>query len=257
MEHLTVVKIGGNVIDSPEATEQFLTDFENLSGLKILVHGGGKVATEISKKLGIEAQMIDGRRVTDAATLDVVVMVYAGLINKRLVARLNAGGKVRAVGITGAEDSCIQSIKRPVGEIDYGFVGDIQQVDSGYFSLLLTHMITPIVAPITWAADGQLLNTNADTIASAIAETMSRHMPTDLIYCFEKKGVLSDANNPDSVIPAIDSMSYRDLKGKGIISAGMIPKLDNAFVALNNGVRVVRICAYQDLLTRGGTAIVE
>lgn len=241
-KELHVIKIGGNVIDNSENLHQFLKDFTALEGDKILVHGGGKVATQLSATLGIEAKLVDGRRITDIETLRVVTMVYGGLINKNIVAQLQQFGN-NAIGLTGADGNFIRTQKRPVKTIDYEFVGDIddKSVDAVGISKLLTAGFTPVFCAITHDGEGQLLNTNADTIASALAVGLSGLYETTLIYCFEKKGVLVDVNNDDSVIRELDPVRYEELKIKQIIHSGMLPKLDNAFTAIACGVKTVVI----------------
>jgi acetylglutamate kinase len=238
---LTVIKIGGNVIDNQALCLQFLQDFAAIDSPKILVHGGGKIATQIAEKLGIETVMVEGRRITDKATLDVVTMVYGGLVNKNLVAKLQSIG-TNAIGLTGADGGVILSKKRPVAAIDYGFVGDIEKVDNNFITSILTNNIVPVFAPLTYCKEGDLLNTNADTQAQAIAVAMSQEFEVSLVYCFEKKGVLSDPENDDSVIENLNPSTYQNYKSEGIIYQGMIPKLDNAFKALTDGVKQVIIC---------------
>lgn len=243
---LYVVKIGGNVIDNPEACSRFLEAFSKLSGTKILVHGGGKVATQIAASLQIETQMVDGRRITDKPMLDVVTMVYGGLVNKNLVAMLQAIG-CNAIGLTGADGGIIRSVKRPVKMIDYGFVGDIEEVNDIQVNALLHSGLVPVIAPLTYSNDGLLLNTNADTMASAMAVAMAGHYDVNLIYCFEKRGVLSDPENDDSVISSLTPAQYAGYKESGVINKGMIPKMDNAFAALHSGVSKVTICHADEL----------
>jgi acetylglutamate kinase len=252
---LTVVKIGGNIIDNPEACKAFLRTFaSHVSHPKILVHGGGKIATQVAAKLDIETQMVEGRRITDQPMLDVVTMVYGGLVNKNLVAQLQPMS-CNALGMTGADAGIIRSVKRPVKDIDYGFVGDVQQVSRRQIKALLDSLIVPVIAPITYSSEGLLLNTNADTMASAVAAEMSFVYDVALIYCFEKKGVLSDPNDDDSVIALLTPTSYAEHKAAGVINKGMIPKLDNAFKALEEGVKRVTICHAQDLAAvASGTA---
>ncbi len=254
MQKLTIVKIGGNVIDNSENLHHFLGDFTRLEGPKILIHGGGKMATETSASLGIEAKMIDGRRVTDIATLRVVTMVYAGLINKNIVAQLQAKG-ANAIGLTGADGNIIKAKKRPIikvapkegelegTEIDYGFVGDLDESSVSVSSLtnLLQAGFVPVFCAITHDGETQLLNTNADTIASAVAVAMSSVYETHLVYCFEKKGVLRDVNDETTVVREIRSTDFEHLKADGTVAGGMIPKLHNAFEAINKGVASVYI----------------
>jgi len=243
---LYVIKIGGNVIDNPEACARFLSNFAKIEGAKILVHGGGKVATQIAARLQIETQMVDGRRITDKPMLDVVTMVYGGLVNKNLVAQLQAAG-CNAIGLTGADGGIIRSVKRPVKSIDYGFVGDIEKVNAAQITTLLSSEFVPVIAPLTYSSEGLLLNTNADTMASATAVAMAGNFEVNLIYCFEKKGVLSDPDDDLAVIPSLTPASYEEYKSAGVINKGMIPKLDNAFAALAEGVGKVTICHADDL----------
>ncbi len=248
MKSLTIIKIGGNVIDNSENLHKFLLDFTALPGDKILVHGGGKIATELGESLGIEAKMVDGRRITDIETLRIVTMVYAGLINKNMVAQLQAKG-CDAIGLTGADGNLIKAIKRPVKTIDYGYVGDLndESVNTSTLSNLLQIGLTPVVCAITHDGDTQLLNTNADTIASAVAVAMSTHYETKLVYCFEKKGVLRDVNDEDSVVREIKSAAFEGLQADGTVAGGMIPKLHNAFEAIKKGVAAVYIGKADDL----------
>lgn len=260
-EKLIVIKIGGNIVDNEAVLASFLENFSQLfgghasppsgdGGIKaILVHGGGKVATKIGETLGIESKYVDGRRITDAATIDLVTMVYAGLINKKLIAQLQSLN-CNAIGVTGADGNLIPANKRPVKEIDYGFVGDVKsdKINAQSWSSLLDHGFIPVVAPITHDGNGQLLNTNADTIAQEVAKAMSGLYDVSLIYSFEKAGVLLDANDNTTVISNINPASYEQLKAEGKIFAGMIPKLDNAFAALNSGVKKVVIGKAEQLI---------
>ncbi len=255
---INVVKIGGNVIDNPSALESFLRDFARLEGKKILVHGGGKEATRMSESMGIKANMIEGRRVTDRATLDIVTMVYAGLINKRIVAMLQSMG-CDAVGLTGADGNVIPATRRAAKPIDYGFVGDIDpaKVNDRFIASLLDEGAVPVFCAICHDGKGTLLNCNADTIASSVALGAARIGETLLTYCFEKPGVMSDVDNEDSVISVITPDSFEELKEKGIVAAGMIPKLQNALKSAREGVKEVRICRAEDLLSEGkGTRII-
>lgn len=244
-----VIKIGGNVIDHPVALHNFLRDFSAMPGKKILVHGGGKIATELGTKLGIEPKMVDGRRITDIETLRVVTMVYAGLINKNIVAQLQALS-ANAIGLTGADGNIIKAKKRPVTEIDYGYVGDLDA--SSITTPVLDHLLKadfiPVFCAITHDGNSQLLNTNADTVASAIASAMSGAYQTELVYCFEKKGVLKDVNDDASVIKEIKSADFNSLKADGTIAGGMIPKLHNAFEAIAKGVAAVYIGKAEELI---------
>lgn len=247
---LHIIKIGGNVIDNSENLHSFLKDFAALDGYKILVHGGGKVATQLSATLGIEAKLVDGRRITDIETLRVVTMVYGGLINKNIVASLQAIN-CNAIGLTGADGDFIRAKKRPVKTIDYGFVGDIDKhsINPGNLKSLLEAGFVPVFCALTHDGQGQLLNTNADTIASALAVALSKLYETTLIYCFEKKGVLQDIDDEDSLIREINPQRYEELKEKQIINGGMLPKLDNAFTAIACGVKAVIIGKADELGT--------
>lgn len=249
MKRLTIIKIGGNVIDNSQNLHQFLLDFTALPGDKILVHGGGKIATELGESLGIEAKMVEGRRITDIETLRIVTMVYAGLINKNLVAQLQAKGS-NAIGLTGADGNIICAKKRPVKEIDYGFVGDLDEksVSSTTLDNLLKAGLVPVLCAITHDGETQLLNTNADTIASAVAVAMSALYETRLVYCFEKKGVLKDVDDEASVVREIKSSEFEGLKANGTVAGGMIPKLHNAFEAIKKGVSAVYIGKADELL---------
>lgn len=242
MKSLYIIKIGGNVIDNSENLFHFLKDFTALDGFKILVHGGGKVATTISEQMGIEAHLVDGRRITDIETLRVVTMVYAGLINKNIVAQLQRFG-TNAIGLTGADGNFIKAAKREVKTIDYGFVGDLNEtsVNAKNISNLMEAGFTPAFCALTHDGEGQMLNTNADTIASALAVALSPYYETTLIYCFEKKGVLQDIDDEESLIREITPARYEELKKEQIIHSGMLPKLDNAFTAIACGVNAVVI----------------
>ena len=239
---LTIVKIGGNIIDDEQKLKLFLDNFTTLEGYKILVHGGGKIATGIGEKLGITPDYINGRRITDKQTLDLVTMVYGGLINKNIVALLQAL-HCNAIGLTGADGGVIPAAKRPVGDIDYGFVGDItgEDIKHRMVMLLLQNGLVPVFAPLTFSPQCGMLNTNADTIAQEIAKAMAHHMNVQLIYCLEKKGVLLDATDDSSVINSMTEADFKELKEQEIISNGMIPKLENAFAAVRAGVKRVII----------------
>ncbi|MDE7159494.1 MAG: acetylglutamate kinase [Muribaculaceae bacterium] len=253
---INVVKIGGNVINDPEALGSFLRDFASLKGRKALVHGGGKEATRLSAALGIETTMIEGRRVTDAATVDVVTMVYAGLVNKRIVSRLQALG-CDALGLSGADGNVIPATRRSPVPVDFGFVGDIDsaRVDDSLIASLIERGIVPVFCAICHDGDGNLLNCNADSVAAAVAEACARIAPTRLTYCFEKPGVMRDIEDESSVIPSIDEKSFLTLKEGGIIADGMVPKLTNALKSARAGVAEVRICRASDLAGEGGTVI--
>lgn len=244
--NLSVIKIGGNIIDNPEACRLFLRDFADLPGGKILIHGGGKVATQTAARLSIETQMVEGRRITDLPMLEVVTMVYGGLVNKNLVATLQSFGS-NAIGLTGADAGIIEAVRRPVKTIDYGYVGDIKAVNADVLGSFLAVGLVPVIAPLTFSKQGDLLNTNADTMASATAVALSALYRVSLIYCFEKDGVLADPEDDASVIAELDPRRYDDYKASGVISKGMIPKLDNSFDALRSGVDRVVICHAKDL----------
>lgn len=260
MEKLYVVKIGGNIIDEEIKLSSFLTDFASIDAKKILVHGGGKLATKLAEQLNIPQQMVEGRRITDAETLKIVTMVYAGLINKNIVAQLQAAG-ANAIGLSGADGNAILAHKRVVSDRDYGFAGDVDSVNAKFLHALLQEGVSPVLAPITHNGQGQLLNTNADTIAQETAKALSAYYEVNLVYSFEKSGVLLDAEDDASVIPVINSTKYRELKEKALVFAGMIPKLDNAFSALDSGVKKVIIGKAENLqfLVKGdaGTSIIH
>jgi acetylglutamate kinase len=237
---LTLIKIGGNIIDNPTELSQFLSDFSKIEGYKILVHGGGKSATKMAESIGLVPQMIDGRRITDAAMLAVVVMIYAGQINKNIVAQLQANS-TNAMGFSGADGNLIQSDKRNHPTINYGFVGDVKKVNTQLLETLLSNGIVPVFCAITHDGKGQLLNTNADTIASELAIALSEVFDVTLNYCFEKPGVLYDAEDDSSVIEIINQELYSKLKAEKSIHSGMIPKLDNCFNSLSKGVQKIKI----------------
>ncbi len=250
---IQVIKIGGGVLENEAQRDAFLRQFAAIEGPKVLVHGGGRLATTMAERLGVETQMIDGRRVTDKETLDIVTMVYGGLVNKQVVAQLQTMG-VNAIGLTGVDGGWMKSVKRPVKHgIDYGYVGDVIEVNGAHLHRLLDNGLTPVIAPITYSAEGLLLNTNADTVASQTAISLAPDV--QLTFCFEKAGVLSNPDDDTSVIAKITPESYTQLKADGIILGGMIPKIDNAFAALERGVKSVRITHANNLL--GGTIIEE
>ncbi len=245
MKDLIIIKIGGNLIDDEASLAAFLRDFAALTSKKILIHGGGKLATDLAQTLGIATQMVNGRRVTDKETLKVVTMVYGGLINKTIVSGLQAHG-CNALGLTGADANIMLAHQRRNAEIDYGFVGDIDQVNAAALAHMLEVGFTPVLAPLTHDGKGNLLNTNADTIASTIARALQAQYHTRLVFCFDKKGVLASGDEND-VIAKLSEAEYQRLRGLGIISKGMLPKLDNAFAALHAGVGSVRICHASEL----------
>lgn len=257
MEKLTVIKVGGKIVEEEATLKALLADFSKVEGRKVLVHGGGRSATAMATRLGIESQMIDGRRVTDAETLKVVTMVYAGLVNKNIVASLQALG-VNALGLTGADLGYMLSAKRPIKNgIDYGFVGDVKSVNSDLLAKLIADDVVPILAPLTHDGNGSMLNTNADTIAGEAAKALSKHFDVTLVYCFEKKGVLRDENDDDSVISEINEADFKKYVADGTIQGGMIPKLENAFAAISAGVSKVVITKADQLGKVGGTTIVK
>lgn len=240
MQQLTIVKVGGKVVETPESLQKLLADFVALPGLKILVHGGGRSATKVAEQLGIETKMVEGRRITDLETLKVVIMVYAGLVNKNIVASLQAKG-ANAIGLTGADLNLIRAVKRPVIDIDYGYVGDVESVQVEELMGLLNKNVVPVIAPLTHDGKGNMLNTNADTMASALAVALAKYYRVNMVYCFEKKGVLSDPENEDAVIEKLSHKLFKQYQQSGVIAEGMIPKLDNGFNALDNGVAKVVI----------------
>lgn len=260
MAKLYIIKIGGNIIDNDENLSAFLRSFAQLPELKVLIHGGGKLATKLAADLNVPQQLIEGRRITDAETLKIVTMVYAGLINKTITAKLQQQN-CNAIGISGVDANLIEAHKRTGHQIDYGFAGDIDVIHTEFLQLVLSKQYVPVLAPITHDKKGQLLNTNADTIAQEIAKSMSGIYETHLIYSFEKAGVLKDVDDEQSVIKRITPKEYIQLKGGNIINGGMIPKLDNAFAALSKGVKSVTIGKAEKLqeLIQGssGTTIIN
>jgi acetylglutamate kinase len=245
---LFIIKIGGNILDNETNLSSFLNDFASIQESKILVHGGGKIATRIGEQLGLQPNYINGRRITDDETIDLVTMVYGGLVNKNLVARLQSL-HCNAIGLTGADGNIIPATKRAVKEIDYGWVGDISdQLDAGTLEIFLANKLVPVVAPLTHDGNGKMLNTNADTIASTLAVSLSKQYDVRLIYCFEKKGVLENVADEDSVITLITKPIYENLLAEKKLFDGILPKIDNAFAAINNGVNEVLIGDANDLL---------
>ncbi len=249
MDSLFVIKIGGNVIDDEENLFAFLQNFAAIKGKKILVHGGGKIATKIGEQLGIQSNYINGRRITDEATIDLVTMVYGGLVNKKIVAKLQSL-HCDAIGLTGADANIIPAIKRPVKDIDYGFVGDVLQdkMSVKNLEILLANNFTLVIAPLTHDGNGQMLNTNADTVSSSLAVALSKSYDVRLIYCFEKNGVLENVEDNNSVIALITKEKYQQLLTDKKLFDGILPKIDNAFVAINSGVKEVLIGHANDLL---------
>ena len=250
-----MVKVGGNIVEAPDTLETLLHRFSALEGLKVLVHGGGRTATEVAAKLGVETHMVDGRRITDADMLRVVTMVYGGLVNKQVVARLQACG-VNALGLTGADMNLIRSHRRPERNgVDFGFVGDVDTVDGERLAQLLHSGVTPVVAPLTHDGEGHLLNTNADTMAGEVAKALARQFEVTLVYCFEHAGVLADPDNEASVIPLITRRDFDVLKAQGVVTGGMLPKIENCLSAVGAGVRRVVITRADTLQEGCGTTI--
>ena len=253
-EKLTVIKVGGKIVEEEATLNQLLADFSAIEGYKVLVHGGGRSATKLAAQLGIESRMVNGRRITDAETLKVVTMVYGGLVNKNIVAGLQAKG-INAMGLTGADMNVIRSVKRPVKEVDYGFVGDVEKVNADLLANLIRQGVVPVMAPLTHDGQGSMLNTNADTIAGETAKALAELFDVTLVFCFEKKGVLSDENDDDSVIPVITPELFKDYVEQGVIQGGMIPKLENSFSAIDAGVSQVVITLASAVHQQGGTVI--
>ena len=255
MEKITIVKVGGAVVEDEAQLTLLLKDFAAIEGKKVLVHGGGRRATKVAAALGIESKMVNGRRITDADMLEVVTMVYGGLVNKNLVARLQAAG-VNALGLTGADIDVIRSHKRPVKDgIDFGFVGDVEKANGQMLHTLINAGITPVMAPLTHDGQGHILNTNADTIAGETAKALAPYYDVTLIYSFEKKGVLSNPDDDNSVISEITREDFERYKADGTVAGGMIPKLDNAFDAINAGVKRVIITLATAIDGQHGTVI--
>ena len=255
MDRLTIIKVGGKVVENSQSMNLLLDQFKKISGYKILVHGGGNTATEIADKLGIETKMVNGRRITNAEMLDVAAMVYGGLVNKKIVAALQARN-CNALGLTGADLGFIRSRKRPVKDVDFGFVGDVEEVNTRELRLLLNENVIPVVAPLTHDGFGQLLNTNADTIAAEIATELSAYYNVFLFFCFDKKGVLMDQNDEKSMIFELDSMLFQQYIQEGIISEGMIPKLENGFRAKRKGVKEILITNAENIANGRGTRLI-
>ncbi|MCI7285373.1 MAG: acetylglutamate kinase [Bacteroidales bacterium] len=254
MEKLTLIKVGGKIVEEPDTLQQLLRDFSSIEGHKVLVHGGGRSATKIASQLGIESQMVNGRRITDAEMLKVVTMVYGGLVNKNIVAGLQSL-QVNALGLTGADMNIMHSDKRPVKDVDYGFVGDVKEVNADVLASLIQQGIVPVLAPLTHDKQGHILNTNADTIAGEAAKALAKYFDVTLMFCFEKKGVLLNENDDESVIPEIDRASFLKYVAEGIIQGGMIPKLENAFQAIDAGVKEVIITQASEIHKHTGTRV--
>ena len=255
MEKVTIVKVGGAIVEDNEQLAQLLTDFAAIPGKKVLVHGGGRRATKVAAALGIESKMVNGRRITDAQMLEVVTMVYGGLVNKNLVAKLQAKG-VNALGLTGADMDVIHSHKRPVKDgVDFGYVGDVERANGKMLQTLIQEGITPVMSPLTHAGNGNILNTNADTIASETAKALAPYYDVTLIYSFEKKGVLSNPDDDNSVIPVITRSDFEKYQADGTIGGGMIPKIENALAAVDAGVKEVIITLATAIDGKQGTVI--
>lgn len=255
MEKVTIVKVGGAVVEDNEQLAQLLTDFAAIPGKKVLVHGGGRRATKVAAALGIESKMVNGRRITDAQMQEVVTMVYGGLVNKNLVAKLQAKG-VNALGLTGADMDVIHSHKRPVKDgVDFGYVGDVERANGKMLQTLIQEGITPVMAPLTHDGNGNILNTNADTIASETAKALAPYYDVTLIYSFEKKGVLSNPDDDNSVIPVITRSDFEKYQADGTIGGGMIPKIENALAAVDAGVKEVIITLATAIDGKQGTVI--
>jgi acetylglutamate kinase len=254
-EKLTIVKVGGAVVEDETQLAQLLKDFSAIEGQKVLVHGGGRRATQVASQLGIESKMVNGRRITDAEMLSVVTMVYGGLVNKNLVAQLQANG-VNALGLTGADMDVIRSHKRPLKDgIDFGFVGDVDKANGEMLSKLIEEGVVPVMAPLTHDGQGHILNTNADTIASETAKALAPYYDVTLIFSFEKKGVLRNPDDDDSVIPSITRADFIKYKEDGTISGGMLPKIENALAAIDAGVKKVIITLATAIDGQSGTII--
>lgn len=256
MQKLTVIKVGGKIVEDESTLASLLRDFSAVEGNKVLVHGGGRSATKVAAQLGIESRMVGGRRITDADMLRVVTMVYGGLVNKNIVARLQACG-INALGLTGADMNVMLSHKRPAKEVDYGFVGDVDRCDGGMLAKLIAEGVVPVMAPLTHDGNGCLLNTNADTIAGETAKALAPYFDVTLIYCFEKAGVLRDENDDDSVIPHIGESDFVRLVDEGVIQGGMIPKIENALSAVRAGVKRVIITKADAIDGCHGTVITK
>ncbi len=239
-QHLTIIKVGGKIVENPASLNALLHDFAKVEGRKLLVHGGGRSATQMAERLGVETKMVDGRRITDEKMLEVVTMVYGGLVNKGIVAGLLAEG-VNAIGLTGADMGIVLSDKRPVKTVDYGWVGDVRRVNAEAVSTLIESNCCPVIAPLTHDGKGHMLNTNADTMAAEMAKALAKTYNVTLMYCFEKAGVLADENDDNSLIPTITPAVLADLKAHGVVTGGMLPKLDNAMACVEAGVETVVI----------------
>ncbi len=253
MQTLTIIKVGGKLVEEPAALKSLLQRFSRVEGPKVLVHGGGRSATQVAERLGIETKMVDGRRITDEHMLEVVTMVYGGLVNKNIVAQLQAC-QINAMGLTGADLNYIRAVKRPVKTIDYGYVGDIVEVNVEELKYLIDKQVVPVLAPLSHDGKGSMLNVNADTIAAEVAVALSPYYETELVYCFEKPGVLRDADDDSTLISDMTPALYAELLASGAIHTGMIPKLENSFKAIERGVYSVRI-TNEEGINGGGTRL--
>jgi len=254
MDKLTIVKVGGKIVEEPDSLKKLLNDFSKIGGYKVLVHGGGRSATAVAEKMGIESKMVNGRRITDLEMLKVVTMVYGGLVNKQIVAGLQALG-VNGLGLSGCDLNYMRSEKRPVTDIDYGYVGDVKEVNAGILVDLISKGVVPVLAPLTHDKSGNLLNTNADTIACEAAKALSTYFEVTLMYCFDKKGVLLNENDDNSIILKLTPALFKQYVSENIIQGGMIPKLENSFDALKAGVRKVVITRADLIHTQEGTCM--
>ena len=255
MDRLTIIKVGGKVVENPTALNALLDQFVRITGNKILVHGGGNTATEVAAKLGIETRMVDGRRITSQPMLDVVTMVYGGLVNKKVVAQLQARD-CNAIGLSGADLNLIRARKRPVQDIDFGYVGDVNDVNSRELRFLLNENVVPVIAPLTHDGKGQLLNTNADTMAAELAGELANYFSVYLFFCFDKKGVLMNPDDENSMLHELSASDFQQYQNDKIIAAGMIPKLQNGFQAKRRGVKEVLITNTENIMTGRGTRLV-
>ena len=253
-QKLTLIKVGGQIVEEPETLQKLLSGFAKIEGHKVLVHGGGRAATRIASQLGIESQMVNGRRITDQKMLEVVTMVYGGLVNKQIVAGLQALN-INALGLTGADLNYMRSAKRPVKEVDYGFVGDVEAVDATILADLISKGVVPVLAPLTHDKKGNLLNTNADTIAAEAAKALAPYFEVTLVFCFEKRGVLRNPDDDDSLIPEITETLFKQYIADGTIQGGMIPKLENSFDAIRAGVKEVIITKAGAIGENAGTVV--
>jgi acetylglutamate kinase len=255
MDRLTIIKVGGKVVEDAALLNALLDKFIKITGYKILVHGGGNTATEVAAKLGIETQMVDGRRITSQSMLEVVTMVYGGLVNKKVVAQLQARG-CNAIGLSGADLNLITAKKRPVEEIDYGYVGDVDDVNSRELRFLLNENVVPVIAPLTHDGKGQLLNTNADTIAAELASELASYFSVYLFFCFDKKGVLLNPDDEGSLLHELGTSEFQHYQNEKVINNGMIPKLENGFRAKKRGVKEVLITNTENMMSGRGTRLI-